>query len=140
MTPDDLKLYVDSALRQRDHFALFYWVLAPIILVIGGAFLGSYLSEKGKNAATKEDVGKITTEIESSKQFFNERLERVKADLGCRSHYSKVRYERELKVFEDVWPKLVQLQMSVAMLRPVMDTEAGRNNTKPQSRAQRAVQ
>jgi len=138
MTPDELKQYVDSALIRRDHFALIYYVLVPVVSFIC-AYLASYLNEKGKNAATKEDVGKITTAIESSKQFFNEQLERVKAELAARSHYSKVRYEREMKVFEELWPKVFQLRMAVAMLRPVMDSNLKQGETQ-QSRKQERVE
>lgn len=41
----------------------------------------AYEAEKGKNLATKEDIGKITKEIESVKASYNESLERHKIEL-----------------------------------------------------------
>lgn len=42
----------------------------------------SYFKEKGKNFATKEDIGDITKEVEDVKQFFNESLEKFKHELN----------------------------------------------------------
>jgi hypothetical protein len=81
-----------------------------IILSLGGAWLLSYLREKGKNLATKEDVAVLTQTVEA-----------IKADLATKQHYSRVRYERELKVYEELWPKLCDLQAAVLSLRPVFD-------------------
>ena len=44
-------------------------------------FLPGYIREKGKNLATKEDIGEITRGVESVKNDFSTNLERLKADL-----------------------------------------------------------
>jgi hypothetical protein len=44
-------------------------------------FLKSYSTEKGKNAATKEDVEKITASIESAKDPYNKALEDYKGEV-----------------------------------------------------------
>ena len=105
MTPNELKDYVDAALRQRDGMQLLWLILVPVISIVGSVLV-AYLNEKGKNAATKEDVGRITAEIETAKSHFTERLEHVRAELSSRVHFGKVRYEHELKVFQAVWPIL----------------------------------
>ena len=137
MTPDDLKNYVDAAMKHRDEFTLIYFVAVPIISIFG-SFVVTYLVEKGKNAATREDIGRITTEIEASKSHFTERLEHLKAELSSRAHYGQVRYEREMKVFEEVWPKLCVLRESVLSLRPVMDSGLKEGETEESRKKQRA--
>ena len=133
MTSNELKDYVDAAIKQRDSLTLLWFILVPVISILG-SFLTAYLTEKGKNTATKEDVGRITREIESSKAHFSERLEHVRADLSSRTHYGKVRYERELKVFEEVWPKLCDLREAVLSLRPVMDSLPGPERQRSRAR------
>jgi len=137
MTPDELKNYVDAAIKQRDSFTLAYFIVVPIISIFG-SFLVTYLKEKGKNAATKEDIGRITTEIEASKSHFTERLEHLRAELNSRAHYGKVRYEREMKVFEEVWPNLCALRETVLSLRPVMDSSLKEGETEESRKKQRA--
>ena len=105
MTPEQLQQYVDAALKQRDQFNLVFYPLT-IILSIGGALLISYVREKGKNLATKEDISEITQKVES-----------IKADLGAKQYFSQIRYERELKVYEELWPKLCDLESIVLILR-----------------------
>jgi hypothetical protein len=85
-----------------------------------GGFVVSYLREKGKNAATKEDIAEISSKVESVRGSLAEPLERLKADLLARSHYGKVRYEREMKVYEDIWPAVSHLRDAVLWLRPVI--------------------
>jgi hypothetical protein len=138
MTPDELKNYVDAAMKQRDSFTLAYFIVVPLISIFG-SFLSTYFQEKGKNAATKEDVGRITTEIEASKAHFTERLEHLRVELSSRAHYGKVRYEREMKVFEEVWPKLCVLREAVLSLRPVMDClkEGETKESRKKERAER---
>ena len=126
MTPEQLQQYVDAALKQRDQFNLVFYPLT-IVLSIGGAWLISYIREKGKNLATKEDISEITTKVES-----------IKADLGAKQHFSQIRYEREVKVFEEIWPKLCELQEAVLALRPVMDSSLQEGETAESRKLQRA--
>src|SRR5258708_2529349 len=100
MTPDQLKEYVDAAIKQRDSFTILYFSAVPIVTLIA-TFIGVYVSEKGKNTATKEDIADITNKIEDAKAVYTERLEELKASLLARSHFSKVRYEREMNIYEE---------------------------------------
>lgn len=128
LTPEALKAYVEGALSQRQSFDLLYFIGVPILAALAVA-LTNYLQEKGKNRATKEDIGKITTEIESSKAVFSERLEGLKADLSARGQFSKARYEHEMKVFEEIWPKLCAVRDAALSLRPVMDSSLAEGET-----------
>jgi hypothetical protein len=128
MTPEQLQQYVDAALKQRDQFSLVFYPLT-IVLSIGGAWLISYVREKGKNLATKEDISDITQKVES-----------IKTDLATKQHFSQVRYEREMKVYEELWPKLCVLREAVLSLRPVMDSglkPGETEETRKQARAQK---
>jgi hypothetical protein len=64
-------------------------VVIMVVLVIGGWFLKSffpsYAQEKGKNLATKEDIGLITRAVEEVKQQYSRDLERLRASLDQES-------------------------------------------------------
>lgn len=77
--------------------------------VIGGAITGcsAYLAEKFKNRATKEDIGKITREVEEARKDFNRQLEDLKAHHQLRL----VAAEKRLQVLQEAyseWQKLFQ--------------------------------
>lgn len=129
MSPEQLKEYVDAALKQRQGFTTLYFIATPILAFVA-SFLGSYLKAKAKNVATKEDIAEITGQIEAAKSVYTEKLEQLKADLVARSHFSKVRYEREMKIYEDIWPKVFSLREAVLWLRPVMDVPLIEGQTK----------
>jgi len=54
-------------------------LVAGIAYLIGRHALGSYLSEKGKNLATREDIEQITRLVENVKAPYNELLEELRA-------------------------------------------------------------
>jgi hypothetical protein len=91
-----------------------------------GAFLGTYLQQKGKNLATREDISEITRKVES-----------IKTDLAAKQHFSQVRYEREMKAFEEVWPKIYKLGEAALSLRLVVgyegDTEESRKHRRDEN-------
>jgi hypothetical protein len=47
-------------------------------------YFPSYFAEKGKNLATKEDAGRITTEVERVRVVYAKDLENTKNDLQAR--------------------------------------------------------
>lgn len=62
---------------------IFHLLLEVIIVLIGLylIFFKSYLQEKGKNAATKDDIGEITKKVEAVKNSFLHETEKLKLDL-----------------------------------------------------------
>jgi hypothetical protein len=60
-----------------------YGIAALLVIgigyLIGRHALGSYLSEKGKNLATREDIEQITRLVENVKAPYNELLEELRA-------------------------------------------------------------
>jgi hypothetical protein len=82
--------------------------------------LPSYVAEKGKNLATKEDIGAITREIESVKATYAENIEALRAALSSRSHIHQVRYEQEFAFLLELTEKVVELRNAAMSLRPTV--------------------
>jgi hypothetical protein len=136
MTPDQLKQYVDGVIHSRDTLTWICFIAIPIIS-IGGALLVSYFTEKGKNLATKEDIEHITDKVEAVKSQYAGELEKLRSELASKTHFSKVRYEREVSVFDEIWPKLHDLTTAVLSLRPVMDSALAEGETQESRRRDR---
>jgi len=70
-----------------------------------GAYLGSYLSKKGENLATSEDIEKITRLQEEVRYEYRETIEKIRADEALRL----VAAERRLQAYQEayaLWAKL----------------------------------
>lgn len=74
-------------------------LLSAIIILIGLylAFFKSYFKEKGKNLATLDDIGAITTIVENVKKENNTQLELMKKDLQLLSKSQIANYDDERK-------------------------------------------
>ena len=86
------------------------------ILVIGyiaKSYLPTYFKEKGKNLATKEDVGKITKEIEEVKHEYSTNLESVKSILSARLFTHQVRYQNEFNMLVNLSEKLYKFKTAL---------------------------
>jgi hypothetical protein len=67
MTPEQIQAMVKGAVEASGGPA--WWVYALLIICAClGSYFGSYLGEKGKNTATKEDIEAITAKVEAVKQ------------------------------------------------------------------------
>lgn len=79
--------------------------------VIGGAItgLGTYLAEKGKNRATKEDIGEITRAVKEIEAGFNEKL----ADLQAHHQLRMVAAERRIQAHQDAYDWISQLRLAI---------------------------
>jgi hypothetical protein len=123
MSDAQLQLLID-AISRSGHLITAANVICLLLLAAVGSmlyFVKAYAGEKGKNLATKADIGKITSEIEQAKSTFAERLERLRSELQTRGHFNKLRYERELQLYEEIWPKLAALRQAALSLRPFLD-------------------
>ena len=109
MTPEQIQQLIDHSVNQHD----LLWLVAILFAGVIGffiAYFGAYARQKGQNLATKEDISTLTHTVES-----------IKTDFATKQHFSQIRYERELKVYEELWPKLCDLQTAALSLRPVAD-------------------
>jgi hypothetical protein len=87
---------------------------AVVLFYFLKSYIPAYLSEKGKNLATKEDVGAITEEVESVKSGYTEVLEEVK--LGNQLKVSAIEREQNLKkeVYMDAVEAITKIQNMIA--------------------------
>jgi cell division protein FtsL len=69
-------------------------------------FCASYIKEKGKNLATREDIHAITRQIESAKIQYAKELESIKSQLNTKFHAQTMRFEKEFTVFTEIWKTL----------------------------------
>ena len=87
----------------------FWTIISPLLMT----FLIFYLREKGKNTATKEDVGKITKEIEKVKHEYSSKLESVKTILSARLFTHQVRYQNEFDMLVNLSEKLYKFKTAL---------------------------
>jgi hypothetical protein len=69
-------------------------ILLNVLIIFGAIYLiffKSYLREKGKNIATKEDIGDITGIVESIKRNNNIQIEKIKAELKSKDDILSIR-------------------------------------------------
>jgi hypothetical protein len=69
-----------------------FWIIVVLqiigfVIICLKLFAKSYSSEKGKNLATKEDVGEITQIVESIKTSLTIKTEELKSDLSYKSEH-----------------------------------------------------
>ena len=70
--------------------------IATLILLILNIFLSSYIAKKGENRATKEDIGKITNEIEKVKANYAEEIQKIEHQHSL--VLEKLREKHQLKM------------------------------------------
>jgi hypothetical protein len=102
MTPEQIQNAIETAISQG---SLFPWWSYILFIAFSGlaCYFAIYLREKGKNLATKEDIGKITDEIE-----------KVKLKYTKESHRFQVAYSGLLKkraeVIEEIYNLIVDTE------------------------------
>ena len=67
------------------YYLLVVQIILLVILLLKGYFT-SFVKEKGKNLATKQDIQSITNKIEEAKNFYNTKLETVKTSLQINAY------------------------------------------------------
>lgn len=74
-------------------------------------FFKSYLTEKGKNAATKEDIGNITKEIETVKNEVRY-LNQIKFEISKEKKEAALDYYNQASFFVDYTTKIVDVLLN----------------------------
>ena len=72
---------------------VFIVITIIICLLFFKHFIPSYVTEKGKNLATKEDIREITDLTESVQQEFRKEIESFKSDLHFKYDFYYKQYE-----------------------------------------------
>jgi len=89
------------------------------IIILFLIFLISYFKEKGKNLATKEDIQKITAEVEKVKSFYEEERIKLEKELDSKIEIMKSKLkttevyfqkqlealEEFLKIYREIYPQ-----------------------------------
>lgn len=76
----------------------------------------AYLAEKGKQAATKEDIEQITRLIESVKAEHSTLLELWKLELSKKGTIHRLRIEKEFETLSRAWDVLATLRFATEHL------------------------
>lgn len=96
---------ITAILRFLLQYGLEGVIAGSITFILVKNFLPGYLSEKGKNLATKEDISGITKEIEKVKSDYNQILEAVKAQHQLRLAAVEKRLQAHQEAF-CLWRKI----------------------------------
>ena len=124
MTPEQMVSALDKTLAKHDIWTAVI-ALSSVIVGMGITLLFGYVKKRLENTASISDAWELTSETEAAKAPYSVRLEKVKAILGHRSHFNKIRYEREIEVYRKLWPTLVDLKDIAQQLRPFFEVTFG---------------
>lgn len=109
---------VEKALEQH-HFLEWYHYLLILVIAAVGAYIGSYLREKGSNLAKQEDLSKITTKIEEVKLIFAKKLESKREKHSLRLAALDRRLEAHQQAYT-LWLKLMRNVHDETQIRDVV--------------------
>lgn len=98
--------FILSAIFNGVGMAIWGVPLTIAVFLLGRKHLEAYVGEKGKNLATKEDIGSITKEVEKVKEEFNRRIEDLKAHHQLRLVAAERRMQAHQEAFK-LWYQLV---------------------------------
>ncbi|MGD9555194.1 MAG: hypothetical protein AB7D96_10220 [Arcobacteraceae bacterium] len=98
--------------------------ILQILALIGISFLAmfkknyfpKYLEEKAKNTATKEDIEKITSQVEGVKQSYKIEFDKIQKNndlIFSEIKDTKNRYNsKQFELYNDLWSSLIDLKIS----------------------------
>ena len=91
-------------------------VLLGLLTLFFRHYLVTYVAEKGKNKATKEDIEEITKRVEGVRGQFLAENEKLRAQLSKLVNVHRVQFEKEFSILSDIWAKLVDLRNATLAL------------------------
>ncbi len=109
MDAETIRVLVEEAIHNADTFDWSFYV-ALLIAVAIGIFLGSYLTKKAENLATKEDIAEITKKVEGVRLQLNTQLETHKASLQLSNQLKLAALDERLRKHQEayvLWNKLL---------------------------------
>ncbi len=98
MTPDEIQA-VARGIAEGIGGAPWTVYLLSAIAAGGASFCGTYFSEKGKNLATREDIGALTEKVEAVKTEYIKQIEDFKAHHQMRMVAAEKRLEAHQQAF-----------------------------------------
>ena len=104
----------------------FIIIVNAILIFLLGLFikhyLPSYMDEKGKNLATKEDIQEITRKTEEVQKEFKENFEMFSSDL-------KFKYDFYYKQYSELYCKLYEIIIQSEYVRHFLSLTAGETHS-----------
>lgn len=88
------------------------FVISGLATILGKIWVGRILSRE--KAAHDAGLKKLQAQLEATNQL-------LKSELDKGLHIHKVQFEKEFKIYEELWSKLVELRKAALSLRPVFD-------------------
>lgn len=115
MTPEKIQSIIEKAIGQQFENYWFYLLLSILVALVS-SYLFQYLKEKGKNLATKEDIKKITSQVESVKQNYKIKFDKIQKNndlIFSEVKDTKNRYNsKQFELYNDLWSSLIDLKIS----------------------------
>lgn len=87
-------------------------VVSGLAAVLGKIWVGQVLNRE--NAEHQRQLTNLQAQLDATN-------ERLRAELEKGLHIHKVQFEKEFKIYEELWSKLVELRKASLSLRPAMD-------------------
>jgi hypothetical protein len=81
-----------------------------LLNLFANRFLPAYITKKGENLATREDIEGITKKVEEIKAEFARNIELLKTDLQQYSHVQGAVFDKEFTVLSAVWSAVADLR------------------------------
>lgn len=99
------------------------WLQLIFLVIISGIaqYIIAYFKEKGKNLATKYDIGEITNEIKNVESKFTNQTEILKSQLSLLNNVKSEIYSTEKNAIINANEKLYQWLSLVIMRLPTLD-------------------
>jgi hypothetical protein len=107
MTPDQIKAIIDAS---HNHAVIIQGWHYFFLLIITGikTYIGTYFREKGKNLATKEDIGAITDTMEKVRSTYTKEIEALKEKQNLNLAVIHKRLEAHQRAYR-LWYDLIWL-------------------------------
>jgi hypothetical protein len=105
MTPSEIQGVVSAAVDQK--FAFPYWAYIVALAISGiGAYLGSYLSQRGRDNATKDGFNAVRDQLKKTTQD----TEHIKASLSSEHWVVQQSWSQKKQIYSDVLLQLTKLR------------------------------
>jgi hypothetical protein len=107
VTAQELRLVLEQALPWWAQGQVSLWlVIAIAAIAAGGAYLGSYLQEKGRNLATREDLDRIVNQV----QQLTRATEEIKAQISGELWVQQERWKRRSELYVEILRILIRIK------------------------------
>lgn len=93
------------------------FLVLPLLISGVGLYLRTFIAEKAKGLASKQDVGAITQEVERIKNGFRVQEEIMKAALAHRTSVQRAQFDLEFATYRELWRQMLALEDTLRTLQ-----------------------